>query len=150
MSIVAWIGVILTHAIVHYLILGNRRRERFQEEEDSMVMEESLSLTTTDGSMDSDELMIGDAISSSLHGGECYTKQGSVIPGAPLAPPLLGDDNKLSADENEKVFMEFLGQTGKELFRVSLCGLCVCDTDENSSRLRLAQRKLFIPWFANV
>ena len=131
LTIVAWISVVVIQAIVHYLILG-KRRERYQHEEDKIAMEEMslsttteggsmLSLTTTsEGSMDLDEPMFGEPT---------VELPADVSASGTQLPPLLGDKTTSTSsgggggggavDETEKVFMEFLGQTGKELFRVS-------------------------------
>jgi hypothetical protein len=109
LSIVAWISVVLVQAIVHYVILGGRRG-RIQEEED-MVLEECLSLSTTDGSMDaSDESFFGETVA--LQDGY----KGTVIPPMVGTPPLLGEKN--FSRDNEEKFMELLAQTGTDLFRV--------------------------------
>eukprot|EP00339_Tiarina_fusa_P028380 CAMPEP_0117035880 /NCGR_PEP_ID=MMETSP0472-20121206/25460_1 /TAXON_ID=693140 ORGANISM="Tiarina fusus, Strain LIS" /NCGR_SAMPLE_ID=MMETSP0472 /ASSEMBLY_ACC=CAM_ASM_000603 /LENGTH=130 /DNA_ID=CAMNT_0004745491 /DNA_START=156 /DNA_END=548 /DNA_ORIENTATION=- len=108
LSIVAWVSVVLLQAVIHYVILG-ARRGRIQEEED-MVLEECLSLSTTEGSTDaSDEMFFGETVA--LQDGY----KGTVIPPIVGTPPLLGE--KDSSRDNEEKFMELLAQTGTDLFR---------------------------------
>ena len=110
LSIVAWISVVLVQAIVHYVVFG-ARRGRMQQEED-MVLEECLSLSTAEGSMDTaDETMYGETLT--LQDGY----KGTVIPSTVGTPPLLGEKDTLYENE-EQVFMHLLTQTGTDLLRV--------------------------------
>lgn len=50
---VAWISVVLVQAIIHYFVFG-ARRERIQQETEAVLLEESFSFCTYEGSMESD------------------------------------------------------------------------------------------------
>uniref|UniRef100_A0A7S4AWX5 Uncharacterized protein n=1 Tax=Pseudo-nitzschia australis TaxID=44445 RepID=A0A7S4AWX5_9STRA len=52
-STVAWISVVIVQFLIHYFIFG-ARRERIIQETETVLLEESLSFSTNEGSMDSD------------------------------------------------------------------------------------------------
>jgi hypothetical protein len=112
LSTVAWISVVLVQAIVHYMVFG-ARRARIQQEED-MVLEESLSLATTEGSMDTfdEPASFSDAWTIKDCG---YS--GTVISATPGTPTLLGE--KLLDGDEPQDFLNLLTQTGTELLNVS-------------------------------
>ena len=52
-STVAWISVVIVQFLIHYVIFG-ARRERIHQETEAVLLEENLSFSTNDGSMESD------------------------------------------------------------------------------------------------
>ena len=50
---VAWISVVIVQALIHYFVFG-ARRERIQQETEAVLLEESLSFSTNEGSMESE------------------------------------------------------------------------------------------------
>ena len=52
-STVAWISVVIVQFLIHYFIFG-ARRERILQETETVLLEENLSFSTNEGSMDSD------------------------------------------------------------------------------------------------
>jgi hypothetical protein len=119
LSIFAWISVVLVQAVIHYLVLGSRR-DRIQHEAD-LVLEESLSLATNEGSLDDQDVSFSsDAFSIQVCGFE-----GCIIPATPGTPTLLGEedvdgliDGLMDGAEPQPI-LELLTQTGTELLKVS-------------------------------
>ena len=52
-STVAWISVVVIQALMHYLVFG-ARRERIHKETEAVLLEESLSFSTSECSSESD------------------------------------------------------------------------------------------------
>jgi hypothetical protein len=119
LSIVAWLSVVLVQAVIHYVVLGSRRN-RIQHEED-LVLEESLSLATTEESLDDQDV----SFSSDAFTIQDCGYQGCIIPATPGTPKLLGEedvdglmDGLMEGDEPQPI-LELLTQTGTELLKVS-------------------------------
>ena len=108
LSIVAWISVVLVQAVVHYFVFG-ARRARMQHEED-LMLEESLSLATNEGSTDTDD---STALQEALTVKDCGGYTGTII-SATMSP----GDKILDGDEPSD-FLNLLSQTGTELLKVS-------------------------------
>ena len=114
LSIVAWISVVLVQAVVHYFVFG-ARRARMQHEED-LVLEESLSLATNEGSTDTadDSTALQDAFTVKDCGG--YT--GTIISATTSPSGLFLGEKILDGDEPSDL-LNLLSQTGTELLKVS-------------------------------
>jgi hypothetical protein len=134
LSAVAWICVVLIQAVLHYFVLGHRRRRVEQEAED-LALEESLSLAETlslaDTSDDSASIadVLADALASQdityqipmspmFDRSERMTKsQGDInisLLGKTLVSEMVRDGSKDSQE-----FIDFLSSTGTELLKVS-------------------------------
>jgi hypothetical protein len=123
LSIVAWLSVVLVQAVIHYVVLG-ARRNRIQHEED-LVLEESLSLATNEGSQDDQDV----SFSSDAFTIQDCGYQGCIMPAVPGTPTLLGEEDEdglidglivglMDGDEPPPI-LELLTKTGTELLKVS-------------------------------
>lgn len=105
LSIVAWCLVVAIQAVIHYVVLGARRERQIQKDED-LIIEESLSLATNEGSIDAgDEQIIA-------------THQDSfTLPDIGIPDVTLEGQKLLDGDEPQD-FLQLLTQTGSELAQV--------------------------------
>lgn len=106
LSVVAWISVVLVQAVVHYVVLGSRRRQTVGGNEDDATLEECLSLATVETTEDSDS-------SFNLKETGC---QGSIIPSDPTTAVLMGEKGVIRPEPEQ--FFELLDLTGTELLKV--------------------------------
>jgi hypothetical protein len=112
LSIVAWVSVVVVQAVIHFCVLA-ARRERIQQDED-IVLEESLSLATNEGSLDAYD---GSSITESFD-----------LPDIGVASDKSMTDFRELSFSGEKMFddddvplnfRELLSQTGSQLAQVS-------------------------------
>jgi hypothetical protein len=110
LSIVAWCLVVAIQAVIHYVVLGSRRERQIQKDED-LIIEESLSLATNEGSIDA----AGDERVNILTHQDSFT-----LPdiGVPENASVLLDDQKLLDGDEPQDFLQLLTQTGSELVQV--------------------------------
>jgi flagellum-specific peptidoglycan hydrolase FlgJ len=130
LSAVAWISVVLIQAVIHYFVLGHRRRRVEQEAED-LALEESLSLAETLSLADTsdDSASIADDLASQEttyqipmspmfdRSERMMKSQGDInisLLGKTLVSEMVRDGSKDSQE-----FIDFLSSTGTELLRVS-------------------------------
>lgn len=131
LSAVAWISVVLIQAVLHYFVLGHRRRRVDQDAED-LALEESLSLAETLSLADTsdDSASIADILAShdtayqvpmspmfdrSERRMKSQDDMNISLLGKTLVSEMVRDGNKESQE-----FIEFLSSTGTELLKVSL------------------------------
>ena len=109
LSIVAWISVVLIQAVIHYFVLGMRRKNKMVSDAEDMLMEESLSLT------DGTEYTSDDSISY----------QGSLVSGNDTsnsdARERMVGEKVFVNDHDPQEFLDLLSQTGSEILKVSHC-----------------------------
>jgi flagellum-specific peptidoglycan hydrolase FlgJ len=130
LSAVAWISVVLIQAVIHYFVLGHRRRRVEQEAED-LALEESLSLAETLSLADTsdDSASIADDLASQEttyqipmspmfdRSERMMKSQGDInisLLGKTLVSEMVRDGSKDSQE-----FIDFLSSTGTELLKVS-------------------------------
>ena len=104
LSIVAWISVVLIQAVIHYFVLGTRRKNRMVSDAEDMLLEESLSLT------DGTEYTSDDSISyqGSLFSGNDNTDSRESMVG----------EKVFVDDHGPQEFLDLLSQTGSEILKV--------------------------------
>jgi hypothetical protein len=114
LSTVAWVIVVVVQAVIHFVVFA-ARRERIQQDED-IVLEESLSLATNEGSMDAyDDISITD----SLDLPDKNTGVASDQSKADFRALTFSGDQMFDDDDEPVNFLELLSQTGSELAQVS-------------------------------
>jgi Tfp pilus assembly protein FimV len=108
LSIVAWVSVVVVQAVIHFVVFA-ARRERIQQDED-IVLEESLSLATNEGSLDAyDDSSITEPFDLPDIGAASDKSM------ADLRALSFSGEN----DDDEPNFLELLSQTGSQLAQVS-------------------------------
>jgi hypothetical protein len=135
LSAVAWICVVLVQAVLHYFVLGHRRRRVEQEVED-LALEESLSLAETLSLADTsdDSASIADVLADAL-ASQDTTYQIPMSPtfdrsermiksqGFDINISLLGktlvSEMVTDGSKDSQEFIDFLSSTGTELLKVS-------------------------------
>jgi hypothetical protein len=130
LSAIAWISVVLIQAVLHYFVLGYRRRRVEQEAED-LALEESLSLAETLSLADTsdDSVSIADVLASHdttyqipmspmFDRSERLMKSQGDINISLLGKTLVSEMGRDGSKDSQE-FIDFLSSTGTELLRVS-------------------------------
>ena len=134
LSAVAWLSVVLIQAIIHFFVLGHRRKRSEPDEVAALTMEESLSLAETLSLSDAldDSLSITASVHSSAENSDqvplspMYDKglKSFSKPEGEINISLLGktliSERVLDDNETSQEFLNFLSHTGTELLKVRL------------------------------
>ena len=121
LEVVAWVSVVLVQAILHFVVLG-ARRERIQRNDEDIIIEESLSLATSecDCSLHADDDADDDHYRPMIP--ERHSYQDISLNGdgheTPTSSPQTGKLRALDGDEPLE-FLHLLSQTGSEMIKVS-------------------------------
>ena len=120
LEVVAWVSVVLVQAILHFVVLG-ARRERIQRDDEDIIIEESLSLATSecDCSLHADDDDDDDhyrPITPERHSYPDISRYGDGHE-TPTSSPQTGKLRALDGDEPLE-FLHLLSQTGSEMIKV--------------------------------
>ena len=126
LEVVAWVSVVLVQAILHFVVLG-ARRERIQRNDEDIIIEESLSLATSecDCSLHADDDDDDDhyrPITPERHSYPDISRYGDgheTPTSSPQTGVLIGKKLRALDGDEPLEFLHLLSQTGSEMIKVS-------------------------------